>query len=209
MLIPLFILIHNNKIWGRPIPRCRTAPLSTQVVCCTMVDVMVRIHSKSSCFLPYSIPGSIGNTGMKQNTCFVYADICWSRFFCREYLFQKCQYICWWLRFGKLGPCNNYPTWSAYSFYAIEPWGSEVIVSWSFCSRFRCRSIMWLHILSYWRWPRQIFIWSLQHSANTNKGMLVVFLKVFFPFFLMFWTCLSLSHFLISTALDSAFSPIF
>ena len=205
MLIPLFILFYNNKIGGRPIARCRTAPLSTQVVYYTMVDIMVRINNKSSCFLPNSIPRSIGNTGTEQKTCFVYANICWSGFFCWEYLFQKCQYICWWLRFGKLCPCNNHTTWSAYCFHTIESWGSKVIVSLPFCIRF----IMWLHIFSYWWCPRQIFIWSPQHSANASICISVVFFKVFLPLFLILWTCLSLSHLLIGTSLNSAFSPIF
>ena len=145
MLISLFILFYNNKIRSRPISRCRITPLLTQVVCWMMVDIMIRINNKSSCFPPYTMSRPISNSSMKYNTCFVNANICRLGLFYWEYLSQKCQYICWWLRFGKLCPCNNHTTWSIYSFHTIEPWSSKVILSLSFCARF----IMWLYICSF------------------------------------------------------------
>jgi len=133
--VPMFIVVQNYKIWCRTIQRCRISPWSTQIICGSVVDVMVCINNESACLWP-SLPAARSNAMAQQDTSFVNANIIWVWFLCWIDCLQKPHNICGWFWLGKF--CNNNSTWSTNCFNTVKLTRHKVCC----ILHFRCRLVM-------------------------------------------------------------------
>jgi hypothetical protein len=64
----LAIGLSSHQIWCRPIQWGRITLLATKIIISTMINIMITVHNRLSCFFPYLFPTSICDSSTQHYT---------------------------------------------------------------------------------------------------------------------------------------------